>query len=237
MNNPFYTTESLSRNDIHIWTVRLKDYEELLSEYHMILSAEEISRAFRFISESSKKQFMLGRIKLRFILSRYAGTAPSKLNFSYKTYGKPILDGYPDIRFNLAKVEDFILIAVAKNRDLGVDLERISNIDFSSIANRYFSEDENNALKKLEESEKRNAFFRIWTLKEACVKALGVGLSYPLQSFSVSLVSGGGDALVFDRSRAAAKTFWSAMELTSPKGYCAALVAADRDWKCIYRTL
>ncbi|TNE95151.1 MAG: 4'-phosphopantetheinyl transferase superfamily protein [Gammaproteobacteria bacterium] len=229
--------ESFSKDDVHVWMLHLKDKEELLREYCTILSSDEIDRVFRYKSESSKKRFILARIKLREILSRYTGSSPSNLRFSLGAYGKPSLEGCSEIRFSQANAGDYTLIAVSRNRELGVDLERVVDVDFPAISNRFFSEDEKNALRKLEVSEKLNAFFRIWTRKEAYVKALGVGLSYPMQVFSTSPISENGDSHVYDHSCTMAKTFWRVMEIGSPEGYRAALVAAGSDWRCIYRQL
>lgn len=229
--------ESIPFNEVHIWTVWLNTDEFDLCENPTTFCAEEVGRADRFKSEQLRKRFLLGRSKLRCILSLYTGCSPDDLRFSCGSHGKSVLASCPTIKFNQAYSSNLLVVAVSHDREAGIDVEKNRNDDFGGVAGRVFSDRENSVLAKLRGRDRADAFFRIWTRKEAYVKALGVGFSYAMQGFSVSWLAGDTDVLLCDEASEAAATSWRVTEINAPAGYCAALAAAGRDWTCRYRQL
>ena len=158
------------------------------------LSADERARAQRFASDELRRLFIRGRVAVRDILSRYLDArAPDELRFAYNPYGRPrLLDGR-GLGFNFTRSGPLALCAVARTREVGIDLEEVRGIpEAGSIVTRFFSVRERELLAKLDapldSASFNEAFYAGWTRKEAFIKALGLGLAQPLDSFSVSLL-------------------------------------------------
>jgi 4'-phosphopantetheinyl transferase len=169
---------------------------------------------------------MAGRGALRHILAGYLGCAPAEIGFSYTAYGKPFLrnEEKHGLRFNLSHSEDQALLAVTRGRVVGVDIEQIRP-DFATeeIAKRFFSEREWKELRGLPAAERTTAFFRCWTRKEAFIKAVGEGLSFPLDAFAVSLAPGEPAALRWLRTDKDGARRWRLEDIAAPAGFLAAL--------------
>jgi 4'-phosphopantetheinyl transferase len=157
------------------------------------------------------------------VLARYLDRAPATLRFDYGPRGKPLLPGTP-LSFNLSHSADRALLAVTREARLGVDIERIRPVDHERIARRFFAPAEAARLAALPERRRAAAFFAGWTRKEAFMKAVGEGLSLPLDSFEVSL---DGPAVLL-RAAAGVATDWSLLELHVPEGFTAALALEGR---------
>ena len=172
---------------VDIWRLPLFPDSENLLDCHSWLSPHEKERAGRFIKEIHSRRFILGRGGLREILSRYEQTHPSRIKFRYNIHGKPELAGNTSLRFNLSHSKDLALAAVTANKSVGIDVEyRRENVDYLKLANRFFAKNEADALRKVSLDHRKETFFRIWTRKEAYIKAHGEGLSLPLDQFEVS---------------------------------------------------
>lgn len=181
-------------DEIHVWHARLDREAEALKQLESTLSPDEIARASRFHFAKDKNHYVAGRGLLRALLGKYLGQAPASLEFSYGQHGKPAIAGASatsGLSFNLSHSGGLAVYAFAKERNLGIDVERIKP-DFVSedIARRYFSTREVNDLLSLPPETRAGAFFDCWTRKEAYLKARGAGLHIPLDSFSVSLLPG-----------------------------------------------
>ena len=188
-------TEAAKLGDgIHVWQAALDPGERSLARLEALLSPDEKARAGRFRFERDRNRYIAGRGALRQLLGAYAGIAPGKLEFVYGEFGKPALSeasasASGGISFNLAHSADLAVYAIARERTLGIDVERIKPESAGEeIARRYFSPREVQHLLALCPEERVKAFFRCWTRKEAYLKALGTGLQTPLDSFSVSLL-------------------------------------------------
>jgi 4'-phosphopantetheinyl transferase len=122
------------------------------------------------------------RLAVRSTLSRYLGADPRSLVFAYGTYGKPRLVSPPGrLDFSSARSGDIGVLAVARRRDVGVDVERIEpRRALGPIADQLFAADEAAELRALQEESRILRFFELWTQKEAYAKAFGTGLSLPL---------------------------------------------------------
>lgn len=163
------------RVDLHLWPLSLPGSG---------LSADEEARAARFVTPRHAAAYRAARGGLRRVLAGYTGQPPADLRFDYGPQGKPSLRGGP--AFNLSHAGHWAALAVAEAQvDLGIDIEAHRQVE-RAVAERFFSASEVAALSGLTGAAWELGFFRIWTRKEAVIKALGSGLSLPLDSFDVT---------------------------------------------------
>jgi 4'-phosphopantetheinyl transferase len=213
---------SLAPGEVHVWRLELDQPESVLPEFRRTLEPDELERAGRFHFEKHRRHFVVGRGGLRSVLSRYVEVEPEKLRFTYGRFGKPALAG-EELRFNLSHSHGVALFAVAADREVGVDVEHM-RADFASadIAQRFFSPVEVAVFNSLPEEEQVAAFFRCWTRKEAYIKAIGRGLSEPLDAFDVTL--GPGEAATLLRASGQDVSRWSLFDLDVGEEYAGALL-------------
>lgn len=147
-----------------------------------VVSPERLERSRRFLRQEDRYRSLFGESLLKIALLKGFGLAPYACTFSKNKYGKPSLVNRPDIHFNIAHSGSWIACAVS-TQPVGIDVERKKEIDHS-IAERFFSLDEISFLRE-SPAQFQDRFFAIWALKESYIKALGMGLSCPLNSFSV----------------------------------------------------
>jgi 4'-phosphopantetheinyl transferase len=164
--------------EIHLWRVDLAALTPQIPQLEPLLSADEQHRAARYVFAHHRHRYIVARGLLRLILSRYTGVAAADLEFNYAANGKPSLVQPLSLQFNLSHSQDRAMYTVGADRSLGIDLEFLRPVDhLIPISRRYFSEAEVRWL----EAETNNAqalmFFRLWTAKEAYLKATGVGIS------------------------------------------------------------
>ncbi|MCC6862392.1 MAG: 4'-phosphopantetheinyl transferase superfamily protein [Bryobacterales bacterium] len=208
----------MSPAEVQVWRVPLEGGGD-----PRVLSEQERERAARFRFERHRRRFTAAHTALRSILARATGELPGSLRFAFGPYGKPALES-GRVRFNLSHSSEVALVALAVDREVGVDVERMRpEITAERIAERFFSPHEVEALRALPEERRFEAFFHCWTRKEAFIKARGEGFSHPLDSFDVSLVPGEPARLLATRPDAAEASRWSLAELPVPSGYTAAL--------------
>jgi len=170
--------------DLWLWALDVDDGErERLAAF---LSDDETARAARFVFERDRERFVVGRGRLREILARKVSRAPAELRFSYSENGKPALQGFGDAQFNLSHSEGVAVLALSQAFELGVDVEFVRPLK-EDVAERFFSRREIDQLASLPADDQLAGFYRCWTRKEAIVKAIGDGLSRPLDSFDVSV--------------------------------------------------
>jgi 4'-phosphopantetheinyl transferase len=230
----------LDDGEVHVWRACLNLHGSRLGQLWETLSPDEQLRARKFKFQRDREHFVAARGGLRDILSRYTGSAPQSLHFSYSEYGKPSLVGETGgefARFNVSHSDGLALYAVTAGREVGIDLERVRE-DFASldIAERFFSRREVAALRALPPTVRTPAFFDCWTRKEAYIKARGEGLSRPLHLFTVSLAPGQPAALLCDDEEPEEASRWSLASLSPGEGFRAALavkgqVRALRCWR------
>lgn len=174
----------LAAHAVHIWRAWL---DQSPAPYAPLLSADESERASRFHFERDRRRYTVGHGIVRQILSRYVGLPPAALTFQQEPYGKPSLT-HSSLAFNLSHSQEVLLLAVSLTRMVGVDVEFMRPMrDLFGIARTAFSDVERRALVAVPEADRVTAFFQIWTRKEAFIKAVGKGLSYPLDAFDVNL--------------------------------------------------
>lgn len=226
---------SLASGEVHVWRISLEQPPGVLEQFRRTLGANELERASRFHFEKHRRHFIVGRGFLRDVISRYLEVHPDGLRFSYGIYGKPALASEHTLRFNMSHSGDVALLAVAEDAEVGVDVEHIrENFATEDIARRFFSRVEVDDFNSLPKEEQVAAFFRCWTRKEAYIKAIGKGLSLPLDAFDVTLAPGVAAALLRVEGDDASR--WLLTDLAVDPSYAAALVVevpvgSIRCWK------
>jgi 4'-phosphopantetheinyl transferase len=226
---------TLPEDEVHLWRVDLEALRTDESRWQKLLSSDEAARAARFHSPLDRNRFAASRALLRLLLGSYLQTDPDRLSFSYSKKEKPYLappHSESGISFNISHSGEVALLAFARRREIGVDVEQLHrNIEIDSIARRFFSLHEQQQLAALRKEEQFDAFFRCWTRKEAYIKATGEGLSLPLDQFDVSIAVGDADALIATRPDASAATLWSIRDIPAGAGYVGAICVRGRDWR------
>jgi 4'-phosphopantetheinyl transferase len=174
---------ALPKREVHVWKT---DFERPTSSVLDLLEPQERERAARFKVEAPRRQFIISHAFLRLVLARYLGIAPPDVRFRVAAHGKPELEAATDLRFNLSHTEGAALLAVARDRRVGVDVERVrENLHPLELADRFFSSSEAAWLRSQPRSEQIPSFFACWTAKEAYIKAHGNGFFLPLSGFTV----------------------------------------------------
>jgi 4'-phosphopantetheinyl transferase len=226
---------------VHVWQARLDQFAGQQGQMLDLLSADERERAERFHFAKDRRHFIAARVLLRTLLGRYLSLPPQRLSFSYSPYGKPALAGEGEsraLRFNVSHSYGLALYAVAREREVGVDVEYIRHdVVSDSIAEHFFSAREVATLRSLPAELQPRAFFNCWTRKEAFIKARGDGLSFPLDQFEVSLDPQEPAALVSIRSDRREASRWSLQALPVEEGYVAALAVKGHEWRLEHRIL
>jgi 4'-phosphopantetheinyl transferase len=183
------TAPEFTGNSVHIWKLSLLNNNEVISGD--ILSKDEIQKAERFRFEVDRNKFVLTRTILRSLLSRYTDVDAKELTFSYNKHGKPYLlnpNKNKSVFFNITYSKDIALFAFTRQCEIGIDIEYMrDNVKCLKLAQRFFSEQEYQALAQLSGNELKMGFYRCWTRKEAFIKAVGTGLSFSLSKFAVNL--------------------------------------------------
>ena len=189
-----------------------------------LLDDEERARSTRFVRPVDRRRFVLAHAALRLFLARCLDIHPTAVRYENGVHGKPRLrPGLPSLEFNLSHSGGLALLAIARDRSIGVDVEQVRDVPGAlSIADTHFSATEREVLRSLPPAEQRGAFFRCWTRKEAVVKAVGEGLSRALDSFDVDLAPGSMSALTRFHGPPGAADGWSLRDLMAPTGYEAA---------------
>jgi len=175
---------------VHVWRARI---DRLPYDLEVSLSDDEKARADRFHREEDRNRFMVARAILRKILADCLDRADEPrgrmLRFGYGAYGKPFLLDDPQLRFNVSHSEDLIVIAATRAGDVGVDIEKQRLMkDMDAVVRLVFDDAERAAILGCPPAARPMVFYRIWTRKEALIKAMGAGLSALNDSNTVSLM-------------------------------------------------
>jgi 4'-phosphopantetheinyl transferase len=222
----------LSEGEAHVWCASLDQTTQRVEEFWQVLSQKEREKALRFHFEKDRRDFTVARGTLREILGRYyLRCTPAQVEFSYNSFGKPALAGADTadqrgaLRFNVSHSHGIALYAMTRGREVGLDVEWLRD-DFASeeIARQFFSAREVEMLRALPFELRTSGFFNCWTRKEAYIKALGEGLSHPLDRFAVTLAPGEPARFLSIDDDTLEAERWSMIELHPEKGYAAALV-------------
>ena len=196
-----------------------------------LLSAAERERARRFAFGRDARRFIVGRGRLRQLLGARLGVRPESVELVYGARGKPALanSGRNSLRFNLSHRDDLAVYALSWGCEVGIDVEAIRPLaDADAVAARFFSRPEHAAYRALDPRDRPLGFFQCWTRKEAFIKALGEGLSHPLDSFDVSLAPGAPAELLRVEAVPGDDRGWRLASFFPAPGFVAAVVAEER---------
>jgi 4'-phosphopantetheinyl transferase len=176
----------LPKDEVHVWQVDLNAWEKDVDALLDLLDAEERERAARFKFPAPRNQFVISRALLRRALGRYRQIEAREVRFRTTANGKPELSESGDLHFNLSHSEGVTVFALARHRQVGIDVERIrQDTNALELAERFFSRPEVQWLRSQPAAQHIPSFFTCWTAKEAYIKAQGEGLSLSLSSFGV----------------------------------------------------
>ena len=213
--------------DVHVWQLDVRHAGARLSELEQALSFDERAAAAKYAFADVRERYVVVRGMLRTVLAGYLATRPERIEFVYGAYGKPDLGGEnagAGIRFNVSHSGDLALIAVAKGRELGVDVEQgRARPSMDRLAERLFSPHDLVVWRSLSAERQIEEFYRSWTWKEAYLKAIGRGLSGELDGFTLHLVHDRALYLPAAWQSAGDQRCWSFVELLPAPGYCGAL--------------
>jgi 4'-phosphopantetheinyl transferase len=191
---------SLAPGDVQVWcrpTDSLGDVD--IAAAVALLSPDEHARYTRFRFARDQRDYATAHALLRTSLSKYAAVAPESWRFQEAPGGKPSLvpgDGMPRLSFNLSHTHGLVACAIAIDADVGIDVESLDRTVGDGVARRYFSARENDDLRQCaSEWLRTRRFIELWTLKEAYIKAIGKGLSHPLDTIVFDVADR--DAIVF----------------------------------------
>ncbi len=214
---------TLENNAVHIWRVKLDISPSFIELMLRPLSPQECDRANRLQFERDRRRFIVSHGVMRIILSRYLGCEPEQVQYQMTENGKPFLEKKPELHFNLAHSHEIALIAVTPLGEIGIDVEYIRPLeDINRLARQCFSAQEYQQYISLPAPEKQQAFFTCWTRKEAFLKALGSGLAFPLDNFTVSLLSTEPARLVMVSGKHNESTDWTLQAIDCEAKYSAA---------------
>ena len=140
-----------------------------------VCNSEERARARRFAASHEAADYLTARALLRHLLAAYAGQSPEAISIETQKDGKPLVAGL-SIAFNLSHSGSHVAIALRHGESVGVDVQRAKEIDELAIARSLFAPGEIALLEGLSRDERRRHFFRVWTCREAVLKAAGLGM-------------------------------------------------------------
>jgi phosphopantetheine--protein transferase-like protein len=166
-----------------VYLFRQKDFYPCLDNFYKVLSSDEQTKAQRLVFPSDRQNYYVCHALLRHLLSKRAGVDPKDVKILAGQKGKPFIED-KNIAFNISHTRDLCAIAISGGTEVGIDIEKIRvNNNFKDIADSYFSEREQEYLKK--SANPLEDFYLLWTRKEALLKAIGIGLNTPLKKIGV----------------------------------------------------
>lgn len=226
-------------DEIHVWEAAAAEPSRV-ADWIAVLSPDERERADRFYFEPDRIRYVASRAHLRFILGDYLDQPAGSLRFQYSSHGKPSLLSAErpfamEIAFNVSHSEDLtLLVFAAGRRPVGIDVEKIRPGEhLEQLVGQNFSPRERTLFRALPAEDRLRAFYNGWTRKEAFVKAVGEGLSFPLQDFSVTLQPGSPVRLLSVQGSLQAARGWRLEEIEPRPGYVGAVCGRGQDWDLI----
>ncbi|MEN2282159.1 4'-phosphopantetheinyl transferase superfamily protein [Algoriphagus sp. SE2] len=169
---------------VDLWLAKL---DELPEESGKDLSSEELDRADRFLRPHIKTRFIKRRSILRKLFSEYLSIKPKEIVINQSKLGKPyVANPGAEIYFNISHSRDYVIYGFSPEAELGVDIEYLDpEIEAELISTHFFSSEEISLIKNSKGNRRSEAFFRLWCIKEAYIKLVGKGLTFPLDQVLV----------------------------------------------------
>ena len=176
-------------NEIHIWSAILDQPDTIVDGYYSILSDNEQRKVNKYKSKKLRNEQIMSMGLLRVLIAKYTNYSLNEINFLYNEFGKPFLS--PDskgnkLSFNLSHSGNIAVFVFSRNREVGIDVEKIKELtDMEGVVDLCFSESEKKWFNNLPPYKKEEMFYKIWTDKEAYIKAIGKGLSFSPNNISL----------------------------------------------------
>ncbi|MBR8641373.1 4'-phosphopantetheinyl transferase superfamily protein [Streptomyces tuirus] len=216
----------LADGDVDIWHLTLpSSWNSSCDELFGLLDQREQDRARQMPRPADQASHVVAHAGLRDVLGRYLGAAPQSLRFSTGRHGKPYLAD-TRLSFSLSHTTGGALVAVSIPGPVGVDVESATGPDRSALADRFFSPREAQVLRTTPESDVPSRFLTYWTCKESFVKALGLGLSHPLNRFEIRFTDAPRQAEIWSAGRR--RDEWHVRQLELPPPYVGAVTVRHR---------
>ncbi|MCP9447538.1 MAG: 4'-phosphopantetheinyl transferase superfamily protein [Nitrospira sp.] len=230
--------DEITHAEIHVWGFVLDLSEEEIALARSILSGEERARADRFVSDLHRRWFITAHAGLRNLLNRYR-PRHADLTIERAATGKPYLRDVPSLRFSLTHSYGRALVAVAWDRDVGVDLEKVRpEVDVLSLARRFLSKHDQDFIEGGEPTGIHERFLMTWVAREAAAKIDGTGIRFPLHCDHLALAEAedGTARWVMQHAgtRRELETVRSVRFLSLEPGWVGAVSAEGTDWVVIY---
>ncbi len=221
-------------SQVKVWSGGLDLPSAALRLLYQTLSTNEQARAQRYGTALLQDRFIARRGLLRALLGEELTCSPCGLRFHEPKFRKPTLVS-GEVSFSVSSSQEFAVFAFSRTQEVGVDIERVDPdlppSELTALTQDHFSREEKALLSGMQEPERIATFFRAWTCKEACAKAIGVGLSLPLAHYDVLSAKNG--------TRKTTLGDFSTVSLPLPsslkEAYCASLAmtlsvrSSDRD--------
>ena len=211
---------------VDVWYARDAWLDDAHDAYARLLTPEEHARRARFMFARDRRQFLAARGMLRTLLSDYTGVPAGACVIETDRHGRPRLAGQSRIDFNLSHTRGMIAVAITGGLAVGVDVEGTARAWAPELPRRYFAPAEVEALEGLPPDARHARFYEIWTLKEAYVKARGLGLAIPLTEFAMQVDENGGASVSFDEGAGDRADRWQLHLETPDAGYRLAVAIA-----------
>lgn len=225
----------LTRDLVHFWYGDLEANRAMLPAYLKLLAKDEVKRASNYKFQKDRECYVISRGILRILLGNYLAVGPDKVEFVYSEYGKPSLATNTRLKFNCSHSANLVVLGFALGCEIGVDVEHIkTDFDVFDLAINFFSQSEIESLERRPEQLYRS-FYRCWTRKEAFIKAKGSGLSFPLDSFTVSLEDDENAKLLETHWDVNEAVEWKVFSFVPMADYMSAVVVRSKEASIVYR--
>jgi 4'-phosphopantetheinyl transferase len=226
-------TMGMPEDEVHLWYAGMEQLDGATAvTCRHLLSPDELARWKRFHFERDRDEFLVAHALLRLVLSTYALTSPGEWRFAAGPHGKPAVDpsaGQPLLPFSLSHTRRLAAVAVTAGADVGADVEWLGRPVGPDLAEWALAEAEQRQLREAPPELRGRTFFSLWTLKEAYLKACGLGLSLPLKDFAFTLGPGLSARVQFTRRVADVASRWLFWQDQSLPDHCAAVAVRRPD--------
>lgn len=213
----------LPKNSVILFLVHLNDFFPQLKQLYNLLNSTEQQKALRFHFEKHQQRYTVSQAFLRIFLSNYSNTKPIEIEFKTTSFGKPFLSN-SNLQFNISHSNEYALYGFSYHTAIGVDIEYWRERKyFDGIIDANFSQKEQAIYHSLDDELKTASFYQGWTCNEAYIKAIGMGLSFPLSDFTVEMDPTKPAKLLHTIPRTDVKTDWHIQKIPCPDDYSAAL--------------
>lgn len=223
----------LPEGDVHLWVAFPDEWTapSQIASARDILDSGEITRMERFHFPEHRHLFLVSHLLVRTALSHYSDLLPGAWRFMNDEHGRPLIDPTAEavsLSFSLAHTEGLAVVGVTRGIAIGVDVEQTGRrVDAAGLSRRFFSPEEAAALENLPPGRLEEQFSQYWTLKEAYIKALGLGLSHPLDSFAFHLTGEGPHRIGFSAVEPQNPEKWRFALIEPRRSYVAAVCTAS----------